>query len=29
MYKNWIGGVAARGERAKDRDAPMTKAQAT
>ena len=28
MNKNRIGGGAERGERAKDREAPMTKAQA-
>jgi len=28
MYKNRIRGDAERGERAKDRKAPMTKAQA-
>jgi hypothetical protein len=28
MYKNRIGGGAERGERAMDREAPMTKAQA-
>jgi hypothetical protein len=28
MYKNRIGGDAERGERARDREAPMTKAQA-
>jgi len=29
MNKNRIGGVVERGERAYDREAPMTKAQAT
>jgi len=29
MYKNRIGGGAERGERARDREASMTKAQAT
>jgi len=28
MYKNWIRGEAERGERAKNRKTPMTKAQA-
>jgi len=29
MYKNRIGGVDGRGERANDREAPMVKAQST
>ena len=29
MYKNRIRGGVERGERARDREAPMTKAQAT